>query len=638
MKKKFLMVLLTIFVFCIGIAFSACGKVDFKYTIDFVVDGEVIASVGTDSETIAMPKNPTKEGYSFDGWYWDEGKWYQEFTLASIAEQPLQEENNFKVYAKWKSTEFYFVQFSAGSGNGEMQEQKIPVGELTALTKNTFTARKGYVFDGWEYQSNRYDDGEKVLDICEAGETITLYAQWREAYYTIKYDANGGTGTMTDRRRQIGYDLCENRPYFEPPTGKEFNSWNTKADGTGLSVPAYTDIPISTKEGDIITLYAIWSFAETTFYFDSNGGSGYMPSPLVVYYGDKTPAANEYTPPKAYMVFGSWNTKADGTGIKILETDILQDFMTAESITLYAQWKIIENNNEDNNENYKVISIEKASDFDLLRGNSTNTVAFLKNDIDFNGASLLPIGTYENPFNAVFYGNGYALSNFTIGNTSTIVCDAGSSFFGVIGRNGHIQALGLENFTCIGVSVASFASSNQGKIESCYSNGSLIGQNYYGESFVLSIAGIACNNEAGSVLNCYYTGTIQGETTASAHAYGIADRGTITNCFSACSVILQSEDNVGSSSFRTIGDNGSSTIKTNCYYYKEMPVSINGTALSATDLYQQNSDFRKEASEINGVDFFTDKLNWSTEIWDLGYLTQIDVANRKLPKLKNQTV
>ncbi len=95
--KKILFTILLIFL----LAFSGCARVDFKYTIDFVVDGKIVASVGTDSETIAMPKNPTKDGYTFGGWFWDDGEWNKEFTLASIADQPLQEENNYKVYAKW---------------------------------------------------------------------------------------------------------------------------------------------------------------------------------------------------------------------------------------------------------------------------------------------------------------------------------------------------------------------------------------------------------------------------------------------------------------------------------------------------------------------------------------------------------
>ncbi len=629
MKKKFLMLLLTIFVFCIGIVFSACGKVDFKYTIDFVVDGEIVASVGTDSETIAMPKNPIKEGYSFDGWYWDEGKWYQEFTLASIAEQPLQEENNFKVYAKWKSTEFYFVQFSAGSGNGEMQEQKIPVGELTALTKNNFTARKGYVFDGWEYQSNRYDDGEKVLDICEAGETITLYAQWREAYYTIKYDANGGTGTMSDRKSLIGYDLCENRPYFEPPAGKEFNSWNTKADGTGLRVPAYTDVPISTKEGDIITLYAIWSFAETTFYFDSNGGSGYMDEHTVDTFKSDT-ATNEFVAPSAYMEFDSWNTHADGTGVKILETDDLRNFMLDATVTLYAQWKIKSTAN--------IINVTKASDFNQLKGASSNTLVILKNDIDFNGATLSPLGTETNPFNATFMGNGHVLSHFKIGSETTIVNDGFASFFGTVGEYGAVNSLGLYNFKCVGINVASFATCNQGIIKNCYADGTLSATNYGDNEFIVNkICGIAGGNVEGIVENCYFSGNINADS-AFLDVFGIADCGTITNCLSAgFSIVLQCND-LSFLNFFTICENGSQTTKNNCYYYDETVVSINGTTQSSSYLMQSEPYGNKTASELNDISFYTDALKWSSGVWDLKSSLEIDVANRKLPKLKNQTV
>jgi hypothetical protein len=74
---------------------SACTiGIEFDYNIDFVVDGEVIATVGTNGDKIAMPKNPTKENYTFDGWFWDEGKWNEKFTLNSILDQPLQDENH----------------------------------------------------------------------------------------------------------------------------------------------------------------------------------------------------------------------------------------------------------------------------------------------------------------------------------------------------------------------------------------------------------------------------------------------------------------------------------------------------------------------------------------------------------------
>ena len=80
MKKRFLTFILTIatMLMCI-FGFSACGgNVEFK--INFVVENEVYATVSTSgNEVISMPENPTKDDYTFDGWYWDEGKWQNSF-------------------------------------------------------------------------------------------------------------------------------------------------------------------------------------------------------------------------------------------------------------------------------------------------------------------------------------------------------------------------------------------------------------------------------------------------------------------------------------------------------------------------------------------------------------------------------
>ena len=82
--------------------FSCVKDVDFK--VDFIVDGEVYATVTTSgNEAIKIPENPTKEGYDFDGWYWDNGTWERPFTANSLLNEPLSAD--MSVYAKWKTGE-----------------------------------------------------------------------------------------------------------------------------------------------------------------------------------------------------------------------------------------------------------------------------------------------------------------------------------------------------------------------------------------------------------------------------------------------------------------------------------------------------------------------------------------------------
>lgn len=107
MKKKFLFVLLIVFVVCLSLTlFSACdngNKSDSSgaggsisdasgssgsvtvYSINFIADGAVYAKISTKGkEAIKLPDNPTKDGYVFDGWYWNNEVYEKPFTANSL--------------------------------------------------------------------------------------------------------------------------------------------------------------------------------------------------------------------------------------------------------------------------------------------------------------------------------------------------------------------------------------------------------------------------------------------------------------------------------------------------------------------------------------------------------------------------
>ena len=97
--KRLLIVLLAVLSSVMAIlSLTACGKVDFA--VKFSVDGVEYATVSTGgSEVIKMPTDPQKYGYTFDGWFWDDGVWARPFTANSLLNEPLK--SDMTVYAKF---------------------------------------------------------------------------------------------------------------------------------------------------------------------------------------------------------------------------------------------------------------------------------------------------------------------------------------------------------------------------------------------------------------------------------------------------------------------------------------------------------------------------------------------------------
>lgn len=134
---------------------------------------------------------------------------------------------------------------------------------------------------------------------------------------TVMYNANGGTGSMTDTKTG------------EPVTastftrkGYRFVGWNTRADGTGQSVNA-GDVASFTTD---TTLYAQWQVASHTVTFDTNGGNAIAPQSV----GDKGKAKEPTAPTRDSWTFAGWYLN----GVKYdFTTPVTQD------ITLKAGWK-----------------------------------------------------------------------------------------------------------------------------------------------------------------------------------------------------------------------------------------------------------------------------------------------------------
>ena len=156
----------------------------------------------------------------------------------------------------------YTVKFNANGGTGSMANESFVYGTAKALTLNTFT-RTGYIFIGWAKSASAtttaYDDGQSVSNLTTtSGGTVNLYAVWQANAYTIKFNKNGGTGTMANLA--MTYDVAKalTANAFQRVNYK-FMGWATSASATTATYTDKQSVSNLTATPDgTVNLYAVW--------------------------------------------------------------------------------------------------------------------------------------------------------------------------------------------------------------------------------------------------------------------------------------------------------------------------------------------------------------------------------------------
>lgn len=178
-------------------------------------------------------------------------------------------------------------------------------------------------FLGWytaEKSGSQVEADTKVNNV----NSQTLYARWERIYVRVAFDANGGKVGTSSTNIAMGekYSLpTPERKYYS------FDGWYTEKNG-GTKVTS-SDV-MST--GERHTLYAHWTVKSVTVTYDAGSGSitgdANVKYNLGTEYGKKLATRTGYT-------FMGWYTKANGSGTKVLKTDIVTD---EKEHTLYAYW------------------------------------------------------------------------------------------------------------------------------------------------------------------------------------------------------------------------------------------------------------------------------------------------------------
>ena len=176
-----------------------------------------------------------------------------------------QPEEDVTITATFEKRNEHTVTFDA---NGGSEPEELPEEVTTAmpakkvlhdseyyLPECEFVAPEGKQFKAWQIDGTEHPVNAPVTVTAD----ITVKALWEDAppapvEYTVRFNANGGGGTMADVTGVTGsYTLpaCG----FTEPEGKQFKGWSTSADGSVISGTTY-------EVSSDTTFYAIWESKE----------------------------------------------------------------------------------------------------------------------------------------------------------------------------------------------------------------------------------------------------------------------------------------------------------------------------------------------------------------------------------------
>ncbi|ENP6812051.1 InlB B-repeat-containing protein [Listeria monocytogenes] len=358
------------------------------YNVTFNIDGNTSeVKTVTEEDLIPEPANPTKQGYTFDGWYDAETggtKW--DFTTGQMPA------NDLMLYAHF-SVNSYQVNFDI---DGAVMNEAVVYDTL--LNEPTAPTKQGYTFDGWydaETGGNKWDFKTMKMPAND----VTLYAHFTVSSYQVNFDIDGAV-----TNEAIVYDTLLNEPATPTKQGYTFDGWydaetgGNKWDFKTMKIPA-----------NDVTLYAHFTINNYQANFDIDGS---VTNETITY----DTLLNEPTAPtKQGFLFDGWyDAEVGGT-----KWDFNTMKMPANDITLYAHFSketpLIPSPSDesDSKPTNGSITINEPSATSMPVQNNNITVTAGENTPELTTAKLLKTGD-NNPWQTLFAGILLSSSAFYI--------------------------------------------------------------------------------------------------------------------------------------------------------------------------------------------------------------------------------
>lgn len=296
LNKLFLMVLLISGVFI----FSACGGGSKNVTLRFETGGgDKVPSISVSKNEECTLPTPTREGYSFAGWYLNDdfsGDVVTKFTA----------EKNTTFYAKWE--QLFTLTLNANGGNLSVNSLQFKAGDkLSAVIKNVvITPPADHQFGAWFNGDNAVDENF----VLPSGD-LTLTAKYKVRYVLHTYVENvDGSGYTQDKDVKTGYDYAGSKP---------------NVDVTGYTVNDRSDVKELSGEASKNEFNVYYDRIEATVMLDANypDQSPSEQKEIKTKFGAKIKLENDFVA-EGYIIAG-WNT--DGSDNITYKSSFIYDML-----------------------------------------------------------------------------------------------------------------------------------------------------------------------------------------------------------------------------------------------------------------------------------------------------------------------
>ena len=249
-------------------------------------DGETFQQGMTDADGfMRQPAAPTREGYTFAGWYWVsslDGLTDDQKALSKVDfEQSVAGKDHVTMFAQWtkdaEQENLFNVMYVANGGQfftGEDVQQGVTDSE-GVMRQPAAPTREGYTFDGWYWHADLsgYTDEAKKADKVDFSKPLdrdaVMYAQWtknaEQNEIDVLYVANGGqfADGETFQQGMTDADGFMRQPAAPTREGYTFAGWYWVSSLDGLTddqkALSKVDFEQSVAGKDHVTMFAQWT-------------------------------------------------------------------------------------------------------------------------------------------------------------------------------------------------------------------------------------------------------------------------------------------------------------------------------------------------------------------------------------------